>query len=127
MYVPEKPLKTGKEMVKCYRTDEPIDEKAFNGNFFALIPTLSHKVEEEVEFDNLLDTDEVDPKIKKEKNPVIALAEKWFPNVDCKAKAKELGLSLEKLITSMVAEKAREKKIDGIKYGDRLLHAIGDK
>ena len=84
-------------------------------------------IAQEIEFDNILDSDEVDPKIKKQKNPVFALAEIWFPNVNFKEKAKDLGMSVEKLITSMVAEKAREKKIDGIKYGDRLLHAIGDK
>lgn len=127
MYVPEKELETSKERITCYRTDNPIEEKAFNGNFFAFIPTASHTVEEDIEFDSLLDTDEIDPKIKKQKNPVFALAEIWFPNINIKEKAKELGTTVEKLITSMVAEKAREKKIDGIKYGDRLLQAIGDK
>lgn len=125
MYTPEKPLATKKETIKAFRK-KPIIERSISGNFFALKEVPGYKPFE-IEFMSLLNTDIVDGKIKDQLNPPAALAQAWFPNLDFKAKAKDMGMGLDDFINTIVAEKARTKKIDGILYGDKLLQSIDDK
>jgi hypothetical protein len=125
MYTPEKPHQTIKKFVKAFRK-KPIVERSISGNFFALKEVPGYKPYE-VEFTSLLDTDTIDKKIKDQNNPPAALAQVWFPTLDFKAKSEEIGMGLEDFINTIVAEKARTKKIDGILYGDKLLQSIDDK
>lgn len=125
VYTPEKDLPGKKETVTAYR-EKPIVEKAPSGNFFSLKEIEGWKPYE-IDFSSLVDSDEIDESIKEDKNPVMALATHWFPSVNLPKKAKELEMNLEDFITTVVAEKARTKKIDGIRYGDKLLQSIDDK
>jgi hypothetical protein len=125
MYTPEKSHKTSKEMVKAFRK-KPITQHCISGNFFALkeIPGYTPY---EIELDAILNTDDIDPKIKKDKNPVAALALVWFPHLNFEQKAADMEMKVDDFINTIVAEKARTKKIDGILYGDKLLQTIDEK
>lgn len=125
MYVPEKTLETSKETIKAFRK-KPITQRCISGNFFSLkeIPGYTPY---EIELESVLNTDDIDPKIKKDKNPVAALAQVWFPNLNFEEKAKDMEMKLDDFINTIVAEKARTKKIDGILYGDKLLQTIDEK
>jgi hypothetical protein len=125
MYVPEKALKTSKDTIKAFRK-KPVVERCISGNFFALKEIPGYKPYE-IELDAILNTDDIDPKIKKEMNPVAALATIWFPNLNVEAKAKDMEMGVDDFINTIVAEKARTKKIDGILYGDKLLQTIDEK
>jgi hypothetical protein len=125
MYTPEKPHEVGKDTVKAFRK-KPIIERSISGNFFALKEVPGYKPYE-IEFDSLLNTDTIDKKIKDQKNPPLALAQVWFPNLNFEEKAKAMEMHLEDFINTIVAEKARTKKIDGILYGDKLLQSIDEK
>ena len=125
MYVPEKAVETSKETIQAFRK-KPIVERCISGNFFALKEIPGYKPYE-IELDSVLNTDIIDPKIKKEMNPVAALAQVWFPNLNFEQKAKDMEMGLDDFINTIVAEKARTKKIDGILYGDKLLQTIDEK
>lgn len=125
MYVRDKDIETRKETVKAFRKN-PIIEKSPSGNFFSLKEIEGYKPYE-IEFESLIDSDQIDPKIKKEKNPPLALALAWFPNINIEKKAADMEMSVEEFICSFVAEKARTKGIDGILYGDKLLQTIDEK
>lgn len=125
MYTPEKPVETKKDTVKAYRK-KPIIERSPSGNFFALKEVKGFKPYE-IEFDAILNTDTIDQKIKKSQNPVAELAKIWFPGLNFEEKAKDMEMTLDDFINTIVAEKARTKKIDGILYGDVLLQTIDDK
>lgn len=125
IYVPEKPVKTEKQSIKAFRK-KPIMQKCISGNFFALTEVPGYNPFE-IELDAVFNTDSIDPKIKKEKNPPAALAMHWFPQLNFEEKAKMMGMSVDDFINTIVAEKARTKKIDGILYGDKLLQTIDEK
>jgi len=125
MYVPEKVHKTSKDTIKAFRK-KPVVERCISGNFFALKEIPGYKPYE-IELDSILNTDDIDPKIKKEMNPVAALGKVWFPNLNFEAKAKDMEMGIDDFINTIVAEKARTKKIDGILYGDKLLQTIDPK
>lgn len=124
MYVRDKELDTNGEVITAYRK-KPI-VKNIAGNFFVLKPIAGYKPYE-IEFTNLLDTDAIDKKIGGSQNPPEALAKIWFPNLNSKIHAENFSMNIENFINAIVAEKARTKGIDGIKYGDKLLQSIDDK
>ncbi len=124
IYIPDKPVKTKKEVLTAYRK-LPL-KKNISGNFFVLKPLVGYK-SYEIEFQSILNTDTIDKKISSSENPPKALAELWFPTLDFKSKTKDFGMSETDLINTLVAEKARTKGVDGILYGDKLLQSIDDK
>lgn len=124
MYVPDKPVKTKKEVLKAYRK-APL-KKNISGNFFVTKPLPGYKPYE-IEFKAMLKTDTIDKSIGTNENPMKALAELWFPTLDFKARTKDFGMSETDLINTLIAEKARTKGIDGILYGEKLLQSIDDK
>jgi len=124
MYIRDKEYPTKKETLTAYRK-KPIT-KTISGNFFVLTAVAGYKPYE-IEFDSLLDTDTIDKKIGTNQNPPKALALLWFPTINIKAKSADFGMTEENFINTIVAEKARVKHIDGIKYGDKLLQSIDDK
>lgn len=124
MYVRDKDYTTKKELIVGYRKN-PIT-KSLVGNFFVLKPISGYKAFE-IEFDNVFNTDEIDKKIGTSSNPVQALCAVWFPSLDIKSRAKDFGMTPDKFINAIVAEKARTKKIDGIMYGEKLLQSIDEK
>jgi hypothetical protein len=124
MYIRDKDHKTTKETVVGYRKN-PIT-KSMSGNFFVLKAVSGYKAFE-IEFDSLFHTDELDKKIGTSANPIQALCLVWFPTIDIKGRAKDFGMTPDNFVNAIVAEKARTKRIDGIKYGEKLLQTIDEK
>jgi len=124
MYIRDQDYETTKEMIVGYRKNPII--ASMSGNFFALKPIEGYKAYE-IEFDHLFQTDEIDKKIGKSQNPMQALCALWFPTLDVKGGAEDFGMSPENFVNAIVAEKARVKGIDGIKYGDKLVQSIDEK
>lgn len=124
MYIPDKPIKTKKEVITAYRK-LPL-KKNISGNFFVTKPLPGYKPYE-IEFQSMFRTDSMDKKIGSTENPPKALAEFWFPTLDFKTKTKDFGMSENDLINTLIAEKARTKGIDGILYGEKLIQSIDDK
>lgn len=121
-YSPEGELETEKKTIKAYRK-KPIVEKSTGGNFFALKEVPDYKPYE-IELESVLNTNNIDKAIMKDKNPPLALAKIWFPTMNFEEKAVEMGMNVGDFINTLVAEKARTKGIDGIEYGDKLLQTI---
>lgn len=105
-----------------YRKDE-INEKSVVGNFFSLKPVDGYK-KYDMEFDNLLNTNDLDITYKSDVNPVSRLAVSWFPNIDFKKIAKKHGVNPDSIINRAVAEKAKQMGYDGIKYGDIMVQGL---
>lgn len=99
----------------------PINEKSSIGNFFAVKP-IDGYTKYEIEFDNLLDTDEIG--LHFYDNPLQVLAKAWFPNVIFEDIAKKYKLKPEYLINRAIVEKANKMGYDGIKYGDVIIQGL---
>jgi hypothetical protein len=125
MYIPEPKPQTQKQTLKAFK-QSPMVQKSISGNFFSLEEKEGYKPYE-IEFSALFDTDSIDKSIANDSNPVMALAKVWFPNLDVAKKAADMEMKLQDFVNTIVAEKARIKRIDGIKYGNKLLQSIDDK
>jgi hypothetical protein len=75
----ENPAKNEK-MIIAYRK-EPIKENSVVGNFFLLEPIEGFS-KYQIDFDNLLDTNELGIAYKDSQNPIDILAKIWFPHVN---------------------------------------------
>lgn len=105
-----------------YRKDK-INNNSVIGNFFTLEPDeKSNKYE--IEFDNILDTNDMGIAYKNSQNPIDILAKAWFPHVNFMALSKEHGVSDFNLKCKAIAEKARKHGYDGIKYGDLIIQGL---
>ena len=111
-----------KKKLKAYRK-KPITEKSRVGNFFALKPDEGYKTYE-IEFDNLLETDEMKISFHKEPNPVAVLGRYWFPNVDFKKIGDKYGVAPDSIMNRAITEKARQMGYDGIKYADIMVQGL---
>lgn len=110
------------KMVTGYRKKE-ISDTSVVGNFFSLKPTEGYN-KYDIEFDNILNTNDLDINFKNDQNPVSNLAQKWFPNIDFKKIAKKHDVTEDSIINRAVAEKARKMGYDGIKYGDIMIQGL---
>jgi len=115
-------INTKKRKIKAYRK-KPITEKSKVGNFFALKPDNGYKAYD-IEFDNLLDTDDMKISFHREPNPVAVLARYWFPNVDFKKVGEKYGVAPESIMNRAISEKARQMGYDGIKYSDIMVQGL---
>jgi hypothetical protein len=120
MLFDDTPKKT--KTVSGYRKNK-INEKSAVGNFFSLKPVDGYN-KYDIEFDNLLNTNDLDLQYKSDVNPVSVLANNWFPNIDFKKIAKKFEVSPDSIINRAVAEKAKEMGYDGIKYGDIMIQGL---
>jgi hypothetical protein len=111
-----------KKKVKGYRKDV-INEKSNSGNFFSVKP-IDGYIEYEIEFNNLLDTNDFGLSYSKEEAPTMKLAKIWFPNFDFEKLADKLEVDQGKLINRTICEKAKKMGYDGIKYGDVILQGL---
>jgi hypothetical protein len=107
---------------KGYRKT-PMNEKSSVGNFFLTKPIEGY-IEYDIEFDNLLDTNDMEIIYKKDESPVFILAKNWFPNINFSKIAKKHGVSPDALINKAIAEKAKLMGYDGIKYGDIMIQGL---
>lgn len=115
-------INSKKKKIKAYRKS-PINEKSKVGNFFALKPDDGHK-EYSIEFENLLDTDDMEVNYHRQGNPVIVLSKHWFPHIDFDKVAEKYGVTSESIMNRAVSEKARQMGYDGIKYGDIMVQGL---
>lgn len=106
----------------AYRRD-PIKENSVVGNFFTL-KEVDGFDKYEVEFDNLLDTDEFGVTYKTDQNPVEILARVWFPNINFEKLSESQKTDSINLKNKAIAEKAMAMGYDGIKYGDKLIQGL---
>lgn len=110
------------QSIVAYR-NKPINETSVIGNFFTLIPGDGYD-KYEVDFDNLLDTNDLNIQILDGQNPIDVLAKIWFPNLDFDKICSKFGVTSENLKSRCIAEKAKQMKYDGIKYGNNLIQGF---
>jgi len=105
-----------------YRKD-PIKENSVVGNFFTLEPIEGFD-KYEIEFDNLLDVDDLGLKSNKKISPIDALVLIWFPHIDFEKISSENNIDSMNLKNKAITEKAKKFGYDGIKYGKKLLQGL---
>lgn len=116
----EMPKGNGSKII-AYR-QKPITENSIIGNFFLLEPIEGYD-KYEIDFDNLLDTDDLGVEFG-DRNPIDVLANTWFPNVDFKKLNAPFVHSPIDLKNRAIAEKANQLGYDGIKYGNKLIQGL---
>lgn len=117
----EKPSKNDKTIV-AYRR-EPIKEGSVVGNFFTLNPIDGFN-KYEIDFENLLDTNDLGLQYKDSQIPAEVLAKVWFPHVNFEKLSEEYSVPSLNLKNKAIAEKAQKMGYDGIKYGDTLIQGL---
>jgi len=100
----------------------PIKENSVIGNFFMLNPVDGYD-KYEIDFENLLDTDNLGLQFKEE-HPVDALARNWFPNVDFDNMSEPYIHSPQELKNKAIVDRAKKMGYDGIKYGDLMIQGL---
>jgi hypothetical protein len=108
--------------ISGYRKKD-VNEKSMVGNFFSLKESDGYK-KYDMEFDSLLDTNELGLTYNGNTSPVTALCKKWFPKIDFDKIAKNYDVKPESIMNRAVAEKARKMGYDGIKYGDIMVQGL---
>jgi len=117
----EKPNKNDKIIV-AYRRD-PIKENSVIGNFFTLNP-IEGFIKYQIDFENLLDTNDLGIQYKDSQIPAEVLAKAWFPNINFEKLSEEYNIPSLNLKNKAIAEKAKNFGYDGIKYGDTLIQGL---
>lgn len=105
-----------------YRKDK-ISYNSIIGNFFSLKPN-DNTNKYVVEFDNILDTNDMGIAYKNGQNPIDILAKIWFPHVNFTDLSKKHNISDFNLKCKAIAEKAKKHGYDGIKYGDLIIQGL---
>lgn len=108
----EKPSKNDKSII-AYRRD-PIKENSANGNFFTT-NSIEGFDRYQIDFENLLDTQELGVAYKDSQNPVDILTKMWFPNINFEKLGEIHHTEPIKLKYKAIVEKARTMGYDGIK------------
>lgn len=117
-----KPSGKKPKKITGYRKQD-INEMSVVGNFFSLKPVDGYN-EYEMEFNNILNTDDLNLTFRSNINPVSVLASNWFPNIDFEKISKNYNVSPESIINRAVAEKAKKMGYDGIKYADIMVQGL---
>lgn len=119
----EKPNEMMAKTIVGYRKDD-IKENSVVGNFFLLKPVDGY-FKFEIEFENLLDTNDFGLSYKEGQIPVDILARNWFPHVNFEELGQRYKTEPINLKSKAVAMKAKELGYDGIKYGDKIVQGLG--
>jgi hypothetical protein len=114
----EKPSMNDKVVI-AYRRD-PINPNSVIGNFFTLNP-IEGFAKYQIDFENLLDTNDLGLEYKDSQIPSEVLAKIWFPHVNFEKLSEEYDVPSLNLKNKAIAEKARHMGYDGIQYGDTLI------
>lgn len=122
LYSEENLIGGKKKKVSGYRK-EKIKENSKAGNFFMVKPVDGY-IEYNMEFDNILDCDDLGMTFNSGVNPVVKLASYWFPNIDLDKVSKKYEITKDALCNRLVAMNAKKMKYDGIKYGDVLIQGF---
>lgn len=107
--------------VVAYR-QQPIKENSVIGNFFLIEPVDGYD-KYEIEFDNLLDTNDLGLEFG-DNNPVEVLTKTWFPNADFEKLGESLKISSIHLKNKAIAERCQKMGYDGIRYGDKMIQGL---
>jgi len=116
----EMPHGNGSKII-AYR-QKPIVENSVVGNFFLIEPIEGYD-KYEIEFENLLDIDDIGIEFGN-KNPIDVLAKTWFPNADFENMSAPFTHSPMDLKNKAIADRAQEMGYDGIKYGNRMIQGL---
>jgi hypothetical protein len=116
----EKPTKNDKSII-AYRRD-PIKENSANGNFFTTEPIEGFD-RYQIDFENLLDTQQLGVTYKDSQNPVDILSKMWFPNINFEKLGEIHHTEPIKLKYKAIVEKARILGYDGIKL-DKIIWGL---
>jgi hypothetical protein len=108
--------------IYAYR-DKPINENSLVGNFFSL-NKLPKCDKYEIEFDNLLDTNELGIDYKDDQNPIDILVRLWFPGINFVALSEKHQTTEENLKNKAISEYAQKMGYDGIKYGNIMVQGF---
>lgn len=114
--------KKKKKKLSAYRKHE-IKEGSKVGNFFSTKPYDGYK-KYDIEFDNLLDTNDMGLIFHGDNSPTTVLAKTWFPNVDFIKLAKKYNVKPDLLINRAICDAAKGMGFDGIKYGDIMIQGL---
>lgn len=117
----EKPSKNEQTIIG-YRKDA-IRENSVIGNFFTLNPIEGFS-KYEIDFENLLDTNDLGLNYKDSQVPAEVLAKVWFPHVNFEKLSEEYNIPSINLKNKAIAEKAQTMGFDGIKYGNTLIQGL---
>lgn len=117
----EKPTPNPKSII-AYR-QEPLKENSVVGNFFTLNPIEGYD-KYQIDFDNLLDTNELGVTYKESQQPVDIIAKIWFPNINFEKISEQYGMPSINLKNRAIAERAMKLGYDGIKYGDKIIQGL---
>jgi hypothetical protein len=117
----EKPSKNDQILIG-YRK-EPIRQNSVIGNFFTLTPMEGFS-KFQIDFENLLDTNDLGIHYKDGQVPAEVLAKVWFPNINFEKLSEEYNTPSINLKNKAIAEKAIRLGYDGIKYGDTLVQGL---
>lgn len=117
----EKPSKNQQTIIG-YRKDT-IRENSVIGNFFTLSPIEGFS-KYEIDFENLLDTNDLGLNYKDSQVPAEVLAKVWFPHVNFEKLSEEYNIPSLNLKNKAIAEKAQMMGYDGIKYGNTLIQGL---
>lgn len=110
------------KVIIAYRKDE-INENSVVGNFFLLEPADGYS-KYEIEFDNLLDTNDLGISYKDGQVPIDILSKNWFPHVNFEKLSEQYNIPSINLKNKAIAHKAMKMGYDGIKYGDKLIQGL---
>jgi hypothetical protein len=100
----EKPSKNDKVLIGYRR--EPLKENSSIGNFFTLNPIEGFN-KYEIDFENLLDTNDLGLQYKDSQIPAEVLAKVWFPHVNFEKLSEEYSIPALNLKNKAIAEKAK--------------------
>ena len=114
--------KGNKQKITAYRQGN-VNEKSKIGNFFLLEPKEGYD-KYDIEFDNLLETHNLDLNFRNNVSPVEVLCNVWFPHVNLKDIEKKSGIPYQTLVNRAVTEKAKSLGYDGVLYGKQLLQGL---
>jgi hypothetical protein len=117
----EKPEKNPKTII-AYRK-EPIKENSVVGNFFSVEP-INGFSKYQIDFDNLLDTNELGVAYKDSQDPVDIVAKMWFPHINFEKISSQYDTAPKNLKSKAIAIKAMQLGYDGVKYGDKIIQGL---
>ena len=112
-----------KSTVVAYRK-EPIMRNSVIGNFFVLAPSNGYD-KYEIEFDSLLNTNDLGVNCQANELPIDTLIKAWFPNINFeKLSLDQNNTPIINLKNKAIAERAQKMGYDGIKYGDIMIQGL---
>lgn len=108
--------------IVAYRRGD-VNENSKAGNFFILKPYEGF-TKYEIEFDNLLNTNDFGIEYKNSQSPTDVLSKLWFPNVNFQKLSEKYDISVMNLKNRAIAEKAQKLGYDGVQYGDLIIQGL---